>query len=281
MRKGKPATGETAAIAYGVSVLALVLLCPASANAYSLKTTAAGYHVRWWDQTIRMTIDPALERAMEAGQARQAAVMAAEAWRGLPGVPDIVVEPGAAPGFDPERRTGGIYLVRRWTRDPRELAVTVSSYTPDGKLMGTDILINGSVRYDLLSETGEDGSREDPPFDLASVLTHEMGHVLGLDENLDDETATMAPHARPGETHQRTLTEDDEEGVIELYSASLPRAALSCSLVSLAGSPAGGADTPVLLLALLGLAVGARARRRVRVVARVLSNEPSLSSRTK
>ena len=261
MKEGRTAPRRTAILAYNLGVLLAMVLVPASAKAYSLKTTRAGYHVRWWNQkTIRLRIDPALERAMAGDQARQAAVMAAEAWRGLPGVPDIVIEPGAAPGFEPARRTGGIYLTRQWNRDPRELAVTVSSYTPDGRLMGTDILVNGSVRYDLLSETGEHGSREHHPFDLASVLTHEMGHVLGLDENLDDEMATMAPYTQPGETHQRSLTEDDKEGVIELYSAPRPRAALTCSLVSLDGPPRDGSGALLLQLVLLVL-VYRRGRR--------------------
>lgn len=262
MREGRPMTRRTGYLAYTAAALALLALYPAAAQAYSLKTTPRGYHVRWWKQPIRLKMGDELERSMKSGQARQAAVMAAEAWRGLPDVPDILIEEGRASGFDPERRTNGIYLVRQWNYDPRSLAVTVSSYTPDGKLLGTDILINGNVRFDMLSETEGNCVQKDPPFDLASVLTHEMGHVLGLDENHDDPEATMWPYTHAGETHQRTLSEDDEEGVIELYSAYRPEAALGCGSASVAGSPVNCSNTPVFLAILFSLAVTARLRFR-------------------
>jgi hypothetical protein len=38
-----------------------------------------------------------------------------------------------------------------------------------------------------------------------------MGHVLGLDESPNDQSATMWPYIRGGEVHQRTLSEDDRE----------------------------------------------------------------------
>jgi hypothetical protein len=262
MGEGEQTPRITGYLAYTAAALALLALYPAAAQAYALKTTAGGYHVRWWKQPIRLKVGDELARAMESGQARQAAVMAAEAWRALPGVPDILIEEGRAPGLDPEQRTNGIYLVRQWNDDSRRLAVTVSSYTPDGKLLGTDILINGNVRFDLLSETEGEGGWKDPPFDLASVLTHEMGHVLGLDENPDDPEATMWPYTRAGETHQRTLSEDDEEGVIELYSASGPEAALGCGSASVAGGPVNCSNTPVFLAFLFSLTVAARLRFR-------------------
>jgi hypothetical protein len=258
MGEGERIPRQAGYLAYAVGVLALLAVSPAAARAYTLKTTAAGYNVRWWKQPIRMKVSSDLERSMEPGRARQAALIAAEAWRGLPGVPDLLIDEGSAPGFDAERRTNGIYLARQWSYDPRRLAVTVSSYTPDGRLMGADILINGKEKFDLLSE--DDSGRRDSVFDLASVLTHEMGHVLGLDENPDDPEATMFPYTRANETHQRTLSEDDEEGVIELYSAALPEAALSCSLASTAGGRVNSSAIPVFILVVLALVVRRRGR---------------------
>jgi hypothetical protein len=210
-----------------------------------------------------MKIGAELEAFLPPGEVRDAAVMATEAWRGLPGVPDIYITDGQAPGFDVERRSNGIYLMDPWPFDPERLAVTVSSYAPNGKLVGADILINAEIDWALLSENDEDANHT--LFDIASVITHEMGHVLGLDENVDDPTSTMWPYTPAGQTHQRTLSLDDEEGIIELYNAPLPEPAFGCGPASVAG----GRHLPSAPLSFLFLlcAVAAAGRVRARQVA--------------
>jgi hypothetical protein len=53
-------------------------------------------------------------------------------------------------------------------------------------------------------------------FDLASVLTHESGHLLGLAHSEDAE-ATMFASASPGEVNKRTLASDDAQAVCAAY----------------------------------------------------------------
>jgi Matrixin len=64
-------------------------------------------------------------------------------------------------------------------------------------------------------------------FDVGNTVTHEAGHMLGLDHvcvtpgnSSCHPEATMAPTAAPGDTDKRTLAADDIEGVCTIYPVS-------------------------------------------------------------
>jgi MYXO-CTERM domain-containing protein len=100
--------------------------------------------------------------------------------------------------------------------------------------------------------------------DLQSVITHEAGHVLGLNHT-SVRTATMFASAGLGETIKRTLAPDDVDGICSVYPAGA--ATPACASAPLATGGGGGcgcgtAGADGLGLALLGLVV-ARRRRRV------------------
>jgi hypothetical protein len=193
----------------------LVAAFPGHASAYLLKTTKTGHRVRWSSPVITLRVDEKLEKLYGRGVVDSAIGIAVEAWRGLPNVPDILISSEPAPGYQTEQRTNGIYLMSPWPFAREQLAVTVSTYDLDGRMIGADILVNGDSDYALLNDGGDQPSMGH--HDIAAVLTHEMGHVLGLDESPDDQAATMWPYIRGGDVHQRTLSEDDEQGVIEAY----------------------------------------------------------------
>lgn len=245
------------------ALLCAYLAAPTSvAHAYLVKTTKAGSRVRWADSTVTMRIDPKLEQVMGKHAVRSALLMATDAWRGLPGVPVIALSDEAAPGYRLAERTNGIYLMNPWPFPKEQLAVTVSTYASNGRMIGADILVNGETDYALLADGADHVGM--PQHDLGAVLTHEMGHVLGLDESPDDASATMWPYIRAGEVHQRTLSEDDEQGVIEAYSGSAPTEVAGCGQASVVG--ARSASLPMAaygwILAVAGLVVCRRRRAR-------------------
>jgi hypothetical protein len=201
-----------------VSLLALsvyVVAGASTAHAYVLKTTKTGHSVHWATPVISLSVDEQLVQHFGKDEVHDALTIATEAWRGLPRVPDVVINGRAAPGYQADARTNGVYLMMPWPFAREQLAVTVSTYDLDGHMIGADILVNGESDYALLPDSDDMAGMTH--HDLAAVLTHEVGHVLGLDESPDDQSATMWPYIRGGDVHQRTISQDDEAGVIAAY----------------------------------------------------------------
>ena len=106
-------------------VICVCVGSPGTAHAYSLKTTKTGQLVRWSEATIRLRVDPKLEAYFGKAEVHAALTMASDAWRGLPGVPQILVSEQAAPGYLLSKRTNGVYLMDPWLFPKDQLAVTV------------------------------------------------------------------------------------------------------------------------------------------------------------
>lgn len=240
----------------------LAALFHGHAHAYSVNTTDDGEPIRWSVDAVGLRLDPALEAWLPSGEAFAAVNMAFDAWRGLPRVPDLVIKEGdpGRPGYHKGRASNGVYLVEHWEHAPQKLAVTVVTFELEtGRLLDADVLVNPNVAYTLLAED-EDGQVSGAQYDLAAVMTHEAGHVLGLGESEDVPDATMFPYANPGDVHQRTLSEDDEEGAIDAYAGPPPAPAAGCGAMRVSGGGRHGSLGGVLLLALAAL--GLLARRR-------------------
>jgi len=208
-----------------VCVLGSLAFLPVrSAQAYTLKETEAGAPVRWNEGAVRLWIAPS-GCGPDADALRAAVVAAAGTWSGVGDAPRVVIGVGHPPariGYDPRETEGnGVYvLCDDWPYD-EHLAVTASTFDEhSGALYDTDIVIDGRAPLSAASETPQDA------YDLTSLLTHEMGHVLGLDES-DDRGATMSTRAVLGDARRRSLEADDEAAIDALYGK--PFSTASCS----------------------------------------------------
>jgi hypothetical protein len=250
-----------ATVGWIVCLVGWTLLEATTAHAYLLKSTKTGHRVRWPSSVITMHVDPKLQEQFGKDVVDSSISMATDAWRGLPNVPDVAISAQPARGYQSEERTNGIYLMNPWPFAKEQLAVTVSTYDLDGRMIGADILINGQSSYALLPD-GDDQPGM-PQHDLAAVMTHEMGHVLGLDESPDDKSATMWPYIRGGDVHQRTLTEDDEQGVVEAYrGVAFDAGGGGCTQASVVGVRSRSSTLQLASLLLATLWIGRRRAQR-------------------
>jgi hypothetical protein len=215
--------GKLGPLLLGGALAAATIWAP-KAHAYTVKQTSTGSTVRWFTPSVSMHIDPSMQSYFKTLPVQQIIGDAAGAWHGLSGVPDLLLndgEPGPA-GFQTGRgdKGNGVYLVENWELQENALAVTVATFeTNSGKIVDADILVNPNHPLVLLPD-GPDARAEG--FDLRGVLTHEMGHVLGLGEAYGVNAATMFPSVAPGETHQRDIDVDDAQGVEEAYAEGIP-----------------------------------------------------------
>jgi len=156
------------------------------------------------------------------------------------------------------------------------LAKTSVTYNDEtGEIYDADIEINAANNTITIA---------DPPkkveFDLQAILTHEVGHFIGIAHSSEG-SAVMAPTYAPGSIAQRKLTPDDVAAVCAIYPpksglacVSEPRGGFSdscgnvetkkglCSLSSVPAETGGGAPSSLALIGLGALAAAALARRR-------------------
>jgi hypothetical protein len=95
------------------------------------------------------------------------------------------------------------------------IATAIIWYYPHNKtIVGFKIILDEAEPWGI----GESGK-----FDIRNVVTHEVGHVVGLDHvnSPKDCWLTMYKYTLPGETSKRTLGLGDRSGIVELYTTSL------------------------------------------------------------
>ena len=115
--------------------------------------------------------------------------------------------------------------VDRWVHTLGALAITTVTFdTRSGRLLDADIEIN-DLAFDFSTcDPADEGCAV--AFDLENTLTHELGHVLGLDHPPNDAPgafeATMFASASRGDTEKRSLASDDIDGLCVLYPSGAP-----------------------------------------------------------
>ena len=120
-------------------------------------------------------------------------------------------------GFDPNGANANVVMFddNQWPYQGTDntLAFTTVTFDPtSGEILGADIEINSA--YNILT-TGD----VNVGYDLQSILTHELGHALGLGHS-NDPGATMNPSYERGDTAIRVLGDDDVAAICGAYPAT-------------------------------------------------------------
>jgi hypothetical protein len=207
-------------------IAAALFAASASADAYTLRNTDAGERVRWRVERVELVADPSLEALGK--RSKEAASAAASAWSKADGAPKLRVKAGTADaiGYLPggENHSSIRFEQNGWEAAGDALAVTVLTYKSDGGIVDADVVVNGGPARPFGEMTDDPGpygtlaASQSAPYDLQNVLTHELGHVLGLGEEPVIEDATMFPTSGRGEVKKRDIDDDDALGVADLYS---------------------------------------------------------------
>ena len=105
-----------------------------------------------------------------------------------------------------------------WVHALGALAITTVTWeSHSGRLLDADIEVNDSRFHFTACDPGECTV----DFDLENTITHEMGHVLGLDHSADT-SATMFASAPRADMSKRDLAEDDVTAICTVYPAGEP-----------------------------------------------------------
>lgn len=175
---------------------------------------------------------------------------------------------------DGDGNVNAVMFVADWGEreyDPNAFAVTtVWHRRSTGEILDVDMEINERQGpYGICPDAGCTDSRT---VDLENVVTHEIGHYLGLAHS-EDVNATMYAMAVAGETHKRDLTPDDQAGICAVYPPGSPAGecdyapqnglVLHCDQGGCAISPAGSSSSaPWLALLVGGFGILIARRRR-------------------
>jgi hypothetical protein len=263
-----------------------VLLSSRSANAFVSKVAANGQPVHWSTPTVTFVVDPSIEEGVPGGGA--AVSQALMAWSAVSGGPQIVVVPGPNGGKAAVDGQNTVLFAREgYAPAGAALAVTLVNYDEQsGEIIDTDIVVNGEYDFAVLPEgavdpeaipvlvegsavvtSSEQGHNvEHGVFDLVHVLSHEMGHALGLGD-MAEAGEVMYAYSTPGDAAYRVPAGDDLAGVDAIYTQpQANKTGCGGSSSSVATSEAGNTAWAAALLFFFPVAAlwwGRRRRARV------------------
>ncbi len=198
--------------------------------------TGSGPFLRWMDQAFPLPYFVSLPTFAERPNFVQAVDKSFKTWSEIQGSDVEFLALGCSRGS--ENANDGINQIifedTDWNFGPTVIAITrnffVSGDSPQaGIILDSDVLINGV--HHPFATNGEAGSH-----DMQNILTHEIGHMLGLGHEINpaqDTDATMFATAALGETKKRSLETSDLDGLKAGYAGSRPKwggTGLSCNV---------------------------------------------------
>lgn len=283
-----------ASVALTGAALVLAAFGASDAHAFVVKKTAKGELVHWDQRTVDYTFDPSVET--NVANAVSATNHAMASWSGTVGAPDLaghaaatVADPPKKPGFD--QKNGVFFMPGGYAPAGRALAITVLTYdNTSGRILDADIIVNGSYKFAVLGAALDVASQEkvgsahpsttdgithqeeaqtvDTVYDLHHVVAHELGHSLGMNDEMERKDALMYRYTSPADATLRAPASDDIAGLAELYSTKLEATGNGCGNATVAPKKPSLAASHFAMVATLGflffLVLRGRSDRRAR-----------------
>lgn len=221
-----------------------VAAVPAGVSAYlTLGSSVNGTNVtaRWTNMPIRYFVKNRAAAGVSATQLQTALAQSFDAWAAVP-TASVSASFSGFTNAEPVHDDGAT-VIGFQVHDELDRTLGATSFTVDrttGALVEADIFLNSFFDWSVAS------AGETNRFDAQSILTHEVGHLLGLGHSLLGETEVRAQGGRRvlgkrsvmfpiayavGTVLDRTLQDDDKAGISETY----PTAAFLKQTGSIAG----------------------------------------------
>jgi MYXO-CTERM domain-containing protein len=246
----------------------------------SPKRTPSGATERWWQGSLTVTVDESLTKVWP--DATLGVEGAFDGWEKTGAKLPKVAFDSRKPGkllLEPDGENRIYYAPITLAGHENDLGITLQYTNPSsGEILEADIVINSRHPFALLEADDEENDDADPTkrrgspgnvkncsakYDVASVLTHEIGHFLGLGEDMADPDATMYFSTAPCNVVKRRLKTDDVSAVSSLYTEDMSTGETAAAGVGHCTVSAPGRTTTNggFVLAAVGVVLAVRRRR--------------------
>jgi matrixin len=210
------------------------VLAPRAALAYACSRTGTNFgpSLIWTNRTIPWFISGTLGvKTVDHDLAVEEIKASFHTWEAVDcsdlSLPFQSEEQGLKAGFDAasdSNKNVVVFIPQGWPYDPGVVAVTTNNFdTRTGIIYDSDIEVNNQEFRFVVADASCD--KRSGVMDLRNAITHEVGHLLGLDhppnepQFADD---TMFASAPPCETKKRDLAQDDIDGICSIYPKAQP-----------------------------------------------------------
>ncbi len=198
--------------------LGAALSLQSSSLAYTNVMTSEGAITHWETNEVTLQRDATMtSQRLTSEQVDDALNGAIAAWAAMPESKVMMLL--GKPTVDTSKSIPTVNIVRfrhdAWPYDHNMLAYTqLFTHPSTGQIVAATIEVNEQDHHFTVGTTK---TVSDDRYDLQAVLTHELGHVLGLGHSTDG-TATMFPSTAPYDDHQRVPDSDDRSGISSIYA---------------------------------------------------------------